>query len=341
MLEGEFAMLQHMENKDKVLSAVRQFARSVNASDKTVADMSLLADATSHLSLTNLDVWERLLRWEFSNALKTSTSSIWKFWTKSTSSLTWMDLCSENGFNRQKTLHSLGAAPNSFFFALAVRRLNDWVPQVREAAREKIPEIAKNTDPEFVVDALCAILPHWHSWGRMEDRDKRTLMDISSTEKVANLLKSRIISATAGPMTSILAQVGRTETLDRYLFEIAKNSIQPSVRAKAYRSLLEKKMVWHAGQKWKWTDKQYCKGRFEPIVCERTLSIASPFIETLELAVKDRSPMVRRVAGEMLIRKLKIIGAESIKLAELLASDSSPSVAERGKFALDRLGNLS
>ena len=51
--------------------------------------------------------------------------------------------------------------------------------------------------------------------------------------------------------------------------------------------------------------------------------------------------MVRRVAGEMLIRELKLIGAESIKLAELLASDSSPSVAERGRFALDRLGNTS
>ena len=55
------------------------------------------------------------------------------------------------------------------------------------------------------------------------------------------------------------------------------------------------------------------------------------------MAIKDRSPIVRRVAGEMLVREFKSIGAESIKLAELLASDSSPSVAEWGRYAIDRL----
>lgn len=98
-------------------------------------------------------------------------------------------------------------------------------------------------------------------------------------------------------------------------------------------------MVWIDGRKWKWTDKQYCKGRLEPILRERTVSVESPFLETLKLAVIDRSPIVRRVAGETLIRELKLIGAESIKLAELLTSDVSPSVAERGRFALDRLKN--
>lgn len=333
-------MPQQMEHKEKVLSAVRQFARSINVSRKVIADMSLLIDATSHLSLTNLDAWERLLRWEFSNALETSKSPKWKLWVQPTPFLTWIDLCSEDGFKREKTLRTLtGPAPNSFFFALATRRLNDWVPQVREAACEKLTEMAKNSDPEHVVDVLCSILPHWSSWRRMDEAEKQVIMVITSIPKVALLLKSRVISATSGPMASILAQAGRTETLDVYLCEIAKNAIQPSVRAKAYRCLLEKKMVWFAGRKWKWTDKQYCKGRFEPILCERTLSVESPFIETLKLAAKDRSPIVRRVAGEMLTRELELIGPESVQLAELIASDSSHSVAEWGKWALDRLGN--
>lgn len=335
-------MPQQAEYKDEVLSAVRQFAHSVHAGRKVVADISILVDATSHLPLTNLDAWERLLRCEFYRALENSTPSKWKFWAQPTPFLTWIDLCSGDGFKREKTLRTLsGAAPNSFFFALAVRRLNDWVPQVRKAAREKLLEITKNSDPEQIVDVLCAILPYWNSWGRMEDADKQVLMDISSIKKVVHSLKSRVISATSGPMTSVLAQAGRTEIIDRYLCEIASKAIQPSVRAKAYRCLLEKKMVWFAGRKWKWIDKQYCKGRFEPILCERAITVESSFLETLTLAVRDRSPMVRRVAGEMLIRELKLIGAESTNLAELLASDSSPSVAERGRFALDRLGNLS
>ena len=335
-------MPQQVEYKDKVLSAVRKFAHSVQPGRKVVADISVLADATSNLPLTNLDAWERLLRCEFYRAIETSGPYGWKFWAQLRTIITWIDICSADGFKREKTLRTLsGAAPNSFFFALAVRRLNDWVPQVRKAAREKLPEIAKNSDPEQVVDVLCAILPYWNSWGRMENADKQVLIDITSIEEVVHSLKSRVISATFGPMTSVLAQAGRAEIIDRYLYEIAQNAIQPSVRAKAYRCLLEKKMVWFAGRKWKWTDKQYCKGRFEPILCDRAISVASPFLETLKLAARDRSPMVRRVAGEMLIRKLKLIGAKSIKLAELLASDSSPSVAKRGRFALDRLGNLS
>ncbi len=335
-------MLQQMEYKEEVLSAVRQFARSVNVSRKVIADMSVLIDATSQLSLTNLDIWERLLRWEFSKALETSKLPKWQMWSQPTPFLTWIDLCSGDGFKREKTLRTLtGAAPNSFFFALATRRLNDWVPQVREAAREKLTEMAKVSNPEHVADVLCATLPHWNSWSRMDDTNKQIIIGFTTIPEVTLSLKSRVILSTSGPMTSILAQAGRTEIFDRYLYDIAKNAVQPSVRAKAYRCLLEKKMVWFDGQKWKWTDKQYCKGRFEPVLCERTLSVDSPFIETLKLAVKDRSPMVRRVAGEMLIREFKLIGSESIKIATLLASDSSPSVAERGKYALDRLGNSS
>lgn len=331
-------MLHQQEHEDNVLSAVREFALSVNSGRKGVADISQLVDATSRLPLSNLEAWERLIRWEFSKAIEASNPSRWKLWAKPTPVLTWIDLCSGDGFKREKTLRTLsGAAPNSFFFALAVHRLNDWVPQVREAAREKLPIIAKESDPEHVVDVLCVILPHWNSWGRLEGAEKRTLLEITSIEEVAQSLKLRIISATSGPMTSILAQAGRTDILDPCLSEIAKEAIQPSVRAKAYRSLLEGKMVWFEGRKWEWTNKRYYEGRLKPILSERNLSVISPFLETLKLAADDHSPMVRRVAGEVLIRELTTIGEESLMLANLLASDSSSSVAERGKFALKRL----
>lgn len=331
-------MSYQQEHKAEVLSAVRRFAQSVNSGRKIVADMSMLVDATSNLSLTNLDFWERLIRWEFSRELKVSMPAKWKFWVRTTPFLTWIDLCSEDGFKRERTLRSLsGAAPNRFFFALAVRRLNDWVSQVREAAREKLPSIAKDTDPEYVVDVLCSAFPHWNSWGRIREKDRQVLVEIASMEKVSYSLKSRILSAVSGPMTLVLSQAGRSESVDRYLGEIARKAIQPSVRAKAYRCLLEGKMVWVAGRKWRWTDVRYCKGKFEPILCDRTIFDTTPFLETLKSAAMDSSPIVRRVAGEMLIRMPEKAGAESARLAERLASDSSPSVAERGRFALSKL----
>lgn len=335
---GKNIMRHQLEREDDVLLAVREFAQAINSGGKVKADMSLLIDATSCLSLLNLDIWERLIRWEYSKALAASKPSKLKLWTKPTSFLTWIDLCNEDGFKREKTLHTLsGAAPNSFFLALAVRRLNDWVPQVRKAAREKLPIIAKESNPEHVVDVLCATLPYWNSWRRLGEADKQILLEIIAIDEVTHSLKLRIISATTGPMTAILTQAGRTDTLDDYLSEIATQAIQPSVRAKAYRSLLEEKMVWFEGRKWEWTDKRYCEGHYKPMLSERSLSIKSPFLETLKLATVDRSPMVRRVAGELLIRELTSIGEESFTLARLLASDSSPSVAERGQFALKKL----
>lgn len=44
--------------------------------------------------------------------------------------------------------------------------------------------------------------------------------------------------------------------------------------------------------------------------------------------------MVRRIAGEMLIKELDNIGDEAFKLANILATDISLSVAERGRYAL-------
>ena len=128
----------------------------------------------------------------------------------------------------------------------------------------------------------------------------------------------------------------KSELLDKYLSEIAENAVQPSVRAKAYRSQLEGRMVWVEGRKWEWTDIRYCKGEFKPIVAERTINMDTLFLEILNKSSSDRSPIVRRVAAEFLIREFDVLGEESLRLANLFASNKSPSVAERGRFALKR-----
>lgn len=331
-------MQLQQELEKKVISAVRDFASSINSGRKVVADMSSLVEVTSQLPLSNLDYWERLIRLEFSSAMHPYAQPKWKIWSKPSTFLTWLDLSSSDGYKREKTLRTLtGVAPNSFFFALAVRRLNDWVPQVREAARESLPLIAQASDPAHVVDALFVTLPHWNGWGRIEELDKKVLLEIISSKNIFEPLKSKIISATSGPLTSIFAQAGRASVLDDHLSEIAQNAIQPSVRAKAYRSQFEGKMVWLEGKKWEWTDIRYCEGRLQPILSERKLTVTSPFLETLRMASTDRSPVVRRVAAEMLIQKLENLGDESFRLANLFASDASPSVAERGNFALKKI----
>lgn len=325
-----------------VLSAVSEFVASLNSGSGVVADMTRLVEVTSRLPLSNLEYWERLIRSEIYQAAAHSKPTKWKLWDKPTPFLTWIDLCSGDGFKRERTLRILsGRAPNRFFFAMAVRRLNDWVPQVRSAAREQLPSIAVASNPEDVVDVLCAVVPHWNSWGRSEDEGKRTLLTIASIEAVANTLKSRLISAAAGSLASVLGQVGQISVLDAFLPQIANSAIQPSVRAKAYKSLLDGKATWVAGRKWEWIDIRYCKGHFVSTLCDRPLTTKSSLEETLRAASLDRSAFVRRVAGDILIRELETLGTVGLQLANTLASDPHSSVAERGEFAQKKLSQKS
>jgi hypothetical protein len=337
-LGGEIPVSLQREMETHILSAVGEFIGSLNSGSAVVADMTRLIEITSRLPLSNLENWERLIRYGLYQAAANTKPAKWKFWDKPTPFLTWIDLCSGDGFKRERTLRILsGRAPNSFFFAMAVRRLNDWVPQVRSAAREQLPLIAVASNPEDVVDVLCAVLPHWNSWGRSEDEGRETLLAIASVEAVAQALKLRLMSAAAGPLASVLSQVERISVLDAYLPHIAKCAIQPSVRAKAYKSLLDGKATWVSGRKWEWTDVRYCKGHFIPTLCERPLTTKSPLEETLMAASTDRSAIVRRIAGDVLIRELGTLGNAGGLLANILASDSHSSVAERGKFALKKL----
>lgn len=324
-------MVQQKIHEQETIAAIKKFVSSSGSKNAVLADLSMLVSATSKLPLKNLDIWERLIRRELTNERQISK---WSF-CKPNFSFTWLDLCSGDGFIREKALGALLApVPNSFFFALAIRRLNDWVPQVRYAACMMLPLIARNADPDVIVDVLFMTLSHWNSWSRMGDREKQAVMQILSLEQVMETFKRRIILASSGPMSFILTQIGRIDVLDNYLVDIAESAIQPSLRAKAYRCLLEGRFVWNIGQKWGWTDKAYGEGHFMPLLNERKIYVEKPFMDNLAAAAADRSPIVRRVAGEMLIKELENIGEQAVILAKILASDPSYSVAERGEFAL-------
>lgn len=328
------------EFEREVVEAVRSFAKAVRANNNVDSNMGVLAEVTSRLKLAQLDYWERLIRDEFSSALEIKTR--FRLWPslRRERFLTWIDIFSWDGYSREKALRSLnGPVPNSFFFALSLRRLNDWVPEVRAAARERLPVIIERSDPTHIVDALSATLGNWESWGRMKKSDKEALFQILVSEQTFNTFIQHILSSTSGPMTSVLSQLGRSATADRYLTEISKNAIQPSVRAKAYRSLLEGKMKWFEGREWKWIDKSYGIRRLVPKISERTLTEKPPFKDTLYAASADGSSIVRRVAAELLIQNIEMLGVESsLAYARNFASDSSSSVSERGRFALRQLG---
>ncbi len=344
---------ERAEVEAEVRTAVHDFASSVASSNRVVADMSALVSVTSALSLSNLAYWEQLIRSEFSIAQRLLSQPKASSWLarfpfaaprernlgESGRFLTWIDLVSFDGYVREKTLRTLsGPAPNGFFLAMAARRLNDWVPQVRSAARAIIPTLARASDPEHVVDVLCAMLPTWTVWGRAESSDRQTLMELLHVDFVADALRRRLISESAGPMSLILSQVLRTSVLDDHLVEIAKDAVQPAVRARAQTALLTGKAVWVEGRRWHWVDVRYCKGQMENVIGERSMALRAPLIECLHSASTDRSPIVRRVAANVLVSEIGGLGSLALPFARRLAVDVSPKVAERAVFVLKKLG---
>jgi hypothetical protein len=331
-------MADRLHNEDAILAAVNRFLGARLSGDDVAGALDLLVAETSSIPLNKLDAWERVIRTQLWTFDCKPTSAWWRLRTRRAGFASWLDLCSRDGFRRERIMRSLsGGAPNSFFLTLAVRRLNDWVPQVRAATRGHLLRLAECSDPEHVVDALWHVLAHSGSWGRMEDADRQSLADLISIERVASALGSRILAATVGPATQILSQAGRVPALDHRLKEFAEAAIQPAVRAKAYRCLLEGRMAWVIGKKWTWTDLKWCKGRFEAVIEARGIAESVDFLACLRKALVDRSALVRCVAAEFLIKELRSIGDEAISFAERLASDRSAYVAERGRFALASL----
>ncbi|MEX2964210.1 hypothetical protein [Microbulbifer sp. TYP-18] len=324
--------------KEQLSSSVKNFAYVVKSGDTSVTDMAALVDATSQLPLSKFNYWERLIRSEYEMVLERSTRKRLRFWLKRRELLTWLDLISWDGYRRERALRAISeGAPNAFFFSMALRRLNDWVPQVRKAAIEKLPIIAKKTKPSHVVEALCVAFSNWNSWGRIEEAGKRALLRIASVEEVSEPFKEKLIFSTSGPMPSVFAQLGRTTTLDSNLFEIAERAIQPSVRAKAYRSLFEGRMVWIEGWKWEWKDIYRSEWKRKLILSERILDIPVSLMNLLEKSSEDRSSFVRRISAEFLIRNLENLGDNAYYFAQKFSLDSASPVSERGRFALKKL----
>lgn len=110
--------------KESVIVATQGYAEAINTGKQVSQSMESLVGATSELPLSSFDQWERLIRTTFRHNLNTPSLHKWYFWSKP--QYPWLDLISWDGHKREQGLRELSgkAAPNAFFFSLALRRLN-------------------------------------------------------------------------------------------------------------------------------------------------------------------------------------------------------------------------
>ena len=254
-----------------------------------------------------------------------------------TPKLEYLFLCHANGFLREAALHKIaGPLPTAFLVGAIVHRLNDWVPEIRRAARACLARVAAQTEPPVVAQAGLAMLVRTPSWGRWH-AEAEAFHDVLARPDVAGALADAIAASTTGPMGSTLRAALRRPTLDSHLLDLLRRARQPAVRAAALRTLLAGKARWAEGMEKKWTDKSLGLFRYGPAWRERTVERPLPLVELVEIGASDRVAAVRKVAASGLIAHFEAIpGARDP--AERLLADRSPAVRERARFALARAG---
>ncbi|MEQ3512265.1 hypothetical protein ABMY35_02685 [Pseudoalteromonas sp. BZB3] len=310
--------------------------------NKVPFKLSAVINITVLIPLKNIDFWERHIRFLHDKVSEPRGGRFWGAIRWKQPSISVLDLCSWDGHRREYALKAANTGlPNSFFVILFLRRLNDWVPQVRDAARGTLETAINNTDPNEVAKALIYVFQHWTSWQRINEQSKELLLCVLYNDEVFNKVKELLIKENAGPLSRILTQIGRIDILDSHLAEIAKCSVQPALRAKAFRFLLEKKVSWYHGREWVWTDKRYGEGKLKPVIKTRSLTVEPLLSQLIEEAAHDPSSIVRRVSAEMLIGNLDSLDGRAYHLAKYFSRDTSKAVSERGKFALKKLAGES
>jgi hypothetical protein len=246
----------------------------------------------------------------------------------------WLFLFHRSGFVREAALRRIAAPPATpFFFAALAWRMNDWVPEVRTAAAACARRVFPLTAVDVVVPAALVLFhrrSEWRRWG-----DEATVVDDCFRQpdvaaRVADLLRT----APTGPSGALLRRALRYDSIDAHLPRLARESLQPAVRAVALGTLLERRAKWPEGFAWEWVDKVYGDRRRVRVLGSRAIDPLMSTDELVRVGLQDSSAAVRRVALDCLIRNPSLLPDLTDWLARLMA-DPSPSIRERAEY-LDR-----
>ena len=247
--------------------------------------------------------------------------------------LAWLFLFHPNGYVRLAALHRIDTAPSSpFFLAALACRLNDWVPQVREAARLCAERELPLVDARVAATAAPYLLGRRIAWSRWTD-EQDTLDKVFARKDVLEVLATQLRAETTGPLAACLHHALRFSDIDKYLIELARHARQPSVRALAYRCLISGKADWIVGSEWMWIDKVYFLRRRVPKLGTRSIERDAPVADLVREAARDKSAIVRKVAADALIAKQCRLPDQEGFVAQL-AKDKSAAVRSRADFLL-------
>lgn len=245
----------------------------------------------------------------------------------------WLFLFHGDGRIRQAALDRLETPPTSpFFLAALAWRLNDWASEVRAAAKAAAERLLPATSPDIIASVAMDLLDREFHWSRWTDEVAPLNAAFARPDVVAALAEIFLRSPN-GPLANRLRYVLRYPAYDAWLPSLARDAVQPSVRATALKCLVTKRVSWPIGFEWKWIDKTYGERRREMALDSRLIEPSAPLDRLIVQGLRDPSPVVRRVAADALIEHRGQMSGVAELIAGL-AKDRNPSLRERADYMI-------
>jgi hypothetical protein len=232
-----------------------------------------------------------------------------------------------DGFLRERALDQMQELRSPFFITALAYRLNDWVPQVRAAAKRCADRIFPSTDAKMLADASFFLLGRRYGWGRWID-EAEALDRALCRRDVVDVLEVTLRNARAGAMGEILRYASRWQAIDIHLEGLAAEAFLPSVRGVALQELIEGIARWPVGWRRQWIDKMYGQFRLVRQYEERPISRSLSLEALVEQGARDRSGAIRKIAATALVKHRASLSNRDAIIA-LLERDRSPAVRNR------------
>lgn len=184
--------------------------------------------------------------------------------------------------------------------------------------------------PAVAANVALALLPRYLTWGRWQDIERTLLDSLFSQKDVIAALTEQFRQDAVGPLATCLRYALRYPAIDEHLSVLAREAVQPAVRATAFECLVQGRASWPVGFGWEWVDKVYNEKKKIAVFESREIT-TPPLDPLIREGLVDRSVFVRRVAADALIaNRRELAGVD--ELTQLLDADANPSIQERADY---------
>lgn len=195
-----------------------------------------------------------------------------------------------SGYERECALDKISSIEGSFSLALILRRLNDWVPEVRAAAVRTIercvfhsPDTARNF--ACIVSGCLELLLRFKEMGRSEAVEMaivdRLLLETGGLEELR-----RIVLRSPLDRAGVLMKLGlKRGLLSEILTDLVSEARHPAVRRMALKTIFDNGFAWMA------------KGRLQRTIYE----LDCDKDDLAEIGLSDHSADIQRVALQFVV----------------------------------------